>query len=26
MSSFSGGPFWISDNGTGLSTLYDNQV
>ena len=25
MSFFPGSPFWISDNGTGLSTLYDNQ-
>jgi uncharacterized protein (TIGR03118 family) len=25
MSFFSGGPFWISDNGTGLSTFYDSK-
>jgi uncharacterized protein (TIGR03118 family) len=25
MSFASGGPFWVSDNGTGLSTLYDNK-
>ena len=25
MSFFPSGPFWISDNGTGLSTLYDNH-
>ena len=25
MSFFSGGPFWISDNGTGVSTFYDGK-
>jgi len=25
MSFFPGGPFWISDNGTGLSTFYDSK-
>jgi uncharacterized protein (TIGR03118 family) len=25
MSFFPGNPFWVSDNGTGLSTLYDNH-
>jgi len=25
MSFFSGSPFWVSDNGTGLSTLYDSH-
>src|SRR5579864_5489754 len=25
MSFFPGGPFWISDNGTGVSTFYDSK-
>src|SRR5579872_2190342 len=25
MSFFPGGPFWISDNGTGVSTFYDGK-
>src|ERR1700730_17585072 len=25
MSFFSGGPFWISDNGTGVTTFYDSK-